>query len=149
MTLAIWAWVLAAYDQPGVPEATLALQDNHGQNTSYLLWAVYARATDRGLLDQAAAIARAWDQTALIPIRQARRALKTPLPPINDGAREAFRQDVKALELAAERLLMETLAGLAGQGHAVGAFEALSAAADAWGEAPPAQALADLARVLG
>ena len=90
MTLAIWAWVLAAYDQPGVPEATLALQDNHGQNTSYLLWAVYARATDRSLLGRAAATARAWDQTALIPIRQARRALKTPLPPINDGAREAF-----------------------------------------------------------
>jgi uncharacterized protein (TIGR02444 family) len=89
MTVAIWAWVLAVYDRPGVPEATLALQDNHGQNTSFLLWAVYARATDRGLLDQAAAIARAWDQTALIPIRQARRALKTPLPPINDGARNA------------------------------------------------------------
>ena len=136
MTVAIWAWVLAAYDQPGVPEATLALQDNHGQNTSYLLWAVYARATDRSLLGRAAATARAWDQTALIPIRQARRALKTPLPPINDGAREAFRQDVKALELAAERLLMETLAGLAGQGHAVDAFEALSAAAAAWSSKP-------------
>jgi len=149
MTVAIWAWVLAAYDQPGVPDATLALQDNHGQNTSYLLWAVYARATDRGLLDRAAATARAWDQMALIPIRQARRALKTPLPPIDDGAREAFRQDVKALELAAERLLMETLAGLAGQGHGGGALEALSAAAEAWGEAPPARALADLARVLG
>jgi uncharacterized protein (TIGR02444 family) len=131
MTVAIWAWVLAAYDQPGVPDATLALQDNYGQNTSYLLWAVYARATDRSLLNRAAATARAWDQTALIPLRQARRALKTQLPPIDDGAREAFREKVKTLELAAERLLMETLAGLADQGHGVGAFEA------------------DLARVLG
>jgi uncharacterized protein (TIGR02444 family) len=147
--VAIWEWVLAVYDRPGVPDATLALQDNHGQNTSFLLWAVYARATDRGLLDKAAATARAWDQTALIPLRQARRALKTPLLPIDDGAREAFRQDVKALELAAERLLMEALAGLADQGYGVGALEALSAAAEAWGEAPPAPALADLARVLG
>ena len=147
--MAIWEWVLAVYDRPGVPDATLALQDNHGQNTSFLLWAVYARATDRGLLDRAAATARAWDQTALIPLREARRALKPPLPPIDDGAREAFRQDVKALELAAERLLMETLAGLADQGHAASTLEALSAAADAWGEAPPAQTLADLARVLG
>ena len=62
---------------------------------------------------------------------------------------EAFRQEVKALELAAERLLMETLAGLADQGHGASTLEALSAAADAWGEAPPAQTLADLARVLG
>jgi uncharacterized protein (TIGR02444 family) len=147
--MVIWDWVLAAYDRPGVPAATLALQDTHGQNTSYLLWAVYAGAANKDVLDQAAATARAWDQTALLPLRQARRALKPPLPPVEDCAREAFREDVKALELAAERLLMETLAGLADRSDGIGALAALTAAADAWGEPPPARLLADLANALG
>jgi hypothetical protein len=42
----IWDWALAAYGRPGVPEAALALQDRHGQNTSFLLWAVWAETDD-------------------------------------------------------------------------------------------------------
>lgn len=147
--MTIWAWALKAYERPGVPAATLTLQDDYGQNTSYLLWAVYAGATDRPLLEQAAATARAWDQAALGPLRQARRALKAPLPPVDDRARQAFREDVKALELAAERLLMETLAGLAGPSDSVGTLETLDAAASVWGQTPPAHLLADLALALG
>ena len=40
--MSLWDWSLEAYGQPGVPEACLALQDGHGQNTSLLLWAVWA-----------------------------------------------------------------------------------------------------------
>src|SRR5262249_34016824 len=40
--MSLWEWTLEAYARPGVPEATLSLQDRHGQNTSYLLWAVWA-----------------------------------------------------------------------------------------------------------
>jgi uncharacterized protein (TIGR02444 family) len=147
--VAIWAWVLEAYERPGVPAATLTLQDDHGQNTSYLLWAVYAGATDKNLLERAAAAARTWDQTALTSLRQVRRALKPPLPPIDDRARQALREDVKSLELAAERLLMETLESLAARTNGVSTLEALTAAAGVWGEAPPAHVLADLAKALG
>ena len=36
--MSLWDWTLKAYAQGGVPEACLALQDAHGQNTSLLLW---------------------------------------------------------------------------------------------------------------
>ena len=147
--MAIWEWVLEAYARPGVPQAALALQDAHGQNTSFLLWAVHAEAKDPALLARAAAAARAWDRTALSPLREVRRALKPALPPFDDHAREALREDVKGLELASERLLMETLDHMAHRGGGAPALTALDAASAAWGEPAPAQALAALAAALG
>ena len=147
--MAIWEWVLEAYARPGVPEACLRLQDDHGQNTSYLLWAVHAEVKDADLLARAAAAARRWDLTALVPLREVRRGLKPPSPPVDDAARLALREDVKRLELAAERLLLETLDGMSqGQGGAH-ALEALEAASKAWDKPAPAGALAELAAALG
>jgi len=148
--MAIWDWALEAYARPGVPEACLTLQDEYGQNTSLLLWAVQAEVKDPALLARAAEAARAWDRTALVPLREVRRALKAPLPPIPDHGRLALREEVKALELAAERLLMETLEDLSkdsrGGAHAL---EALEAASQAWDKPAPAGALAELAAALG
>lgn len=147
--MAIWEWVLEAYARPGVPEACLTLQDSHGQNTSYLLWAVHAEVKDAELLARAAAATRAWDTTALTPLRDVRRALKAPMPPVDDQARLAFREGVKELELASERLLMETLDAMAHRGGGAHALEALQAASAAWGKPAPADALAALAAALG
>lgn len=147
--MAIWEWALEAYARPGVPEACLRLQDEYGQNTSLLLWAVHSEVKDPELLKKAAAAARAWDATALKPLRDVRRALKPPLPPVDDAARLALREDVKGLELAAERLLLETLDGMS---HGLGgahALEALEAASKAWDKPAPAGALAELAAALG
>jgi uncharacterized protein (TIGR02444 family) len=94
--MGIWDWALGAYARPGVPEACLALQDTHGQNTSLLLWAVYARVSDADLLERGAEATRAWDRTVLVPLREVRRALKPPQPPIPDSDREPLREDVKA-----------------------------------------------------
>jgi uncharacterized protein (TIGR02444 family) len=148
--MAIWEWVLEAYARPGVPEACLRLQDAFGQNTNLLLWAVWAEAKDPALLARAAEVTRAWEASAVRPLREARRALKAPLPPVDDGAREALREDVKAAELRAERVLLETLAELAhdtrGGAHAL---EALKAASAAWQPAAPDMELAALAGALG
>ena len=43
----------------------------------------------------AAEAARAWDRTALVPLREVRRGLKAPLPPVDDRAREALREEVR------------------------------------------------------
>ena len=146
--MGIWDWALEAYGRPGVPEACLTLQDAHGQNTSLLLWAVWAEVADAALLARAAEATRAWDGKALTPLRDIRRALKAPHPPVADGAREDLREDVKAAELTAERILLETLAGLShGKGGAP-ALTALEAASAAWGNAAPADALAALAAAL-
>ena len=146
--MAIWEWVLEAYARPGVPQACLTLQDEHGQNTSYLLWAVHAEVKDAALLGRAAEAARAWDRTALTPLREVRRGLKPALPPFDDRAREALREEVKGLELASERLLMETLDAMAHKGGGAHALEALEAASAAWGKPAPADALAALAAAL-
>lgn len=148
MTVAIWDWVLAAYGRPGVPAATLALQDLHGQNTSYLLWAVHARTTNADLLVRAAAAARAWDQAALVPLREVRRALKPSLAPFPDDQREALREAVKALELASEKLLMETLDGLSHERGDAAVLYVLHAASQAWGPPVPDETLAALAAAL-
>lgn len=145
----IWDWALEAYARPGVADACLALQDAHGQNTSLLLWAVYAEVRDPARLARAAEAARDWDRTALVPLREVRRGLKPPLPPFNDGARLALRDRVKDLELGAERLLLETLDRLSGGRGGAPALEALTAASAAWGRPAPANALAELAAALG
>ncbi|MBR7618410.1 TIGR02444 family protein [Phenylobacterium sp. 20VBR1] len=147
--MSLWDWTLEAYGQAGVPQATLALQDAHGQNTSFLLWAVWAEGPGPEALSQAVAAAKSWDAAVLVPIRDVRRTLKAAMPPVDDGAREGLREDVKAAELRAERVLMETLEGIAGAssgGH--GALAALQAASAAWGRPAPDDALAVLARAL-
>jgi uncharacterized protein (TIGR02444 family) len=147
--MSLWDWTLEAYCQPGVPEACLVLQDDHGQNTSLLLWAVWAEASDPDLLARASKAARRWEATALVPLRVVRRALKAPLPPVADNAREGLREDVKAAELRAERVLMETLEAMSDGRGGAHALAALEAASKAWGKPAPANALAVLAAALG
>jgi uncharacterized protein (TIGR02444 family) len=135
--MSLWDWTLAVYGRPGVPEACLTLQDAHGQNTSFLLWAVWAEAGDPALLERAAAVARAWEGAVLAPLRTVRRTLKAPAPPVDD---------VKAAELRAERVLMETLEAMSPDARGgTPALQALKAASAAWGRPAPDQALAALA----
>ena len=148
--MSLWGWTLEAYARPGVPEACLELQDEYGQNTSYLLWAVWAEGADAATLQAAATAGRYWDETVLKPIRAVRRTLKARFDEVDDGAREGLREDVKAAELRAERVLMEAFEAL-GEHRRGGrpALEALKAASRAWGPPAPDEALARLARALG
>jgi uncharacterized protein (TIGR02444 family) len=147
--MSLWDWTLEAYAQAGVPEATLALQDTHGQNTSYLLWAVWAEGPDAEALRRGAEAAKAWDAAVLKPLREVRRRLKPAFPPVEEAAREGLREDVKAAELRAERVLMETLETLApARSGGLPALEALKTASAAWGRAAPDDALAGLAAAL-
>jgi uncharacterized protein (TIGR02444 family) len=139
--MSLWDWTSAAYGRPGVADACLALQDEHGQSAPYLLWAVWARADDRQLLVAAAAVVRAWEAVATLPLRRVRRELKAPSPPIADSDREFVRTGAAEAELAAEKALLQALEELTPtppRGRASPA-QALTAAAEAWsGEAAPA-----------
>jgi uncharacterized protein (TIGR02444 family) len=147
--VSLWEWTLEAYGREGVPQVCMTLQDAHGQNTSFLLWAVWAEAGDPALLARAAEAAKAWDAKVLSRIREIRRTLKPAFPPVDDAAREGLREDVKAVELRAERVLMETLADFAGAASGgTHALAALQAAAKAWGKPAPDDLLAQLAQAL-
>jgi len=123
-----WDWAVAAYDRPGVAEACLDLQDRYDQNVPLLLWAIWRG----GDLPAAVALARQWEAEVTGPLRGVRRRLKG-----RPGA-EALREQVKAVELEAERTLMRQLEILAAP---VVDDAALRAVADAYGAPPPAAAL--------
>lgn len=145
--MTFWDWAVAAYARPGAAEDCLELQDAHGQSVPYLMWAAWAAAEGRRLTPQGvargAALARAWEDAAVGPLRQVRRRIKSPIEDLDEDAREAVRAKVKAVELAAERALMEALAGLApSPGPApIPWAEALAQAGAAWRPAAPADVL--------
>ena len=152
--MSYWDWAVKAHGREGVDAALTGLQDSHGQCVAYLLWAAWAAQEGRPLsaeaLAQGAALAKRWEGAATMPLRSARRHLKTPAPPIPDAAREALREQVRKAEFAAERLLMETLESLApgAAGEPADATDALLAAATAWSRTLPQPELANLAALL-
>ncbi len=104
-----WAFALAIYAKPGVAEACLALQDEAGVDVMLLLTATFAAVKHRVLLtaheirvlDEAC---RPWREQIVRPLRTIRSGLKTGPQPAPSNATEPFRSQVKALELAAEKL---------------------------------------------
>jgi uncharacterized protein (TIGR02444 family) len=147
--MSLWDWALATYAYPGVAEACLDLQDRHGQNVPFLLWAAWAQSSDPAMLRAAADAARGWDAVAVAPLRATRRKLVLPVPPIGDEAREALRETVREAEFAAERLLMETLEARTGERRGgISTLESLRGAALAWGRTAPDDALHQLAAAI-
>jgi uncharacterized protein (TIGR02444 family) len=154
--VSLWGWALAAYARPGVAPACLVLQDAHGQNVPLLLAAGWACLEGRALDAKAAAgLARNWETAVVSPLRAVRRALKLPAPAIDDPSREALRSRVKAVELDAERLLLETLERLSvfGAGDRLDTETAIGAAASHYADlagvaGPPRAAIKNLSDLI-
>lgn len=114
-----WRFSLATYRKPGVAEACLALQDGFGVDVNVLLFALWLGTQGRRLddvemqfvLDEAVG----WARDVVVPLRSMRRRLKGDAPLVAPAAAQAFRAQVKQLELEAERLEQEALHGLAGR----------------------------------
>lgn len=102
-----WQFSGTVYARPGVAEACLELQDRHGLDVNLLLFCAWAgvrgRRFDGGDIGLLRSASRPWHDNVVGPLRAARRWLKqqTVVP---DELGEAFREDVKALELQAEML---------------------------------------------
>ncbi|HUH09349.1 MAG TPA: TIGR02444 family protein [Brevundimonas sp.] len=147
----LWTWAVAAYEAPGVAEACLSLQDHNEQNVPLLLWAAWVAVTgrrpDEETIEAACDAARAYDTVITAPLRAVRRTLKAPIPDIEDAHREALRQQVKALELDAERRLMLELEALAPapSGAPRRAIDGLAETAKLWTRVVPRPALTTLA----
>jgi hypothetical protein len=72
-----------------------------------------------------------------------RRRLKTPFPPVADADRARLRGEVAAVELAAEKILLDALGALTpeARGVEVDALAALRLAAARWGGSPSEESL--------
>ena len=145
-----WDWALEVYARPAVGAACLSLQDGHGQNPPYLLWAAWRAAEGRHADNKSAyALVRRWDAEIGAPLRGVRRTLKQSMAGIADAPREAFRDSVKGVELAGERVLMESLEAVTGEpGPPRDLLEGLREAAQATGDPPRDAALQQLADAL-
>ena len=151
---AFWDWAVRAYARPGAAEACLALQDAQGQNVPLMLWAVWrarsGAAPDNATVAQAADIAQQWEQAAVSPLRGVRRSLRSPLNGPAERDREGLRQQVKAVELEAERLVMAALEALGQTAAApeVAEAELLARVSAAYGGPLPPEAFGDLLAAL-
>ncbi len=147
--VSLWDFAVATYRRPGVEEACLALQDDHRQCVPLLLWRLWVldRVIDATDLRRAVDVARKWETAVVAPLRSVRRGLRESFPAVADDARLALREKLKAAELLAERVLLESLERLTiagGSAHA-DAIAALAELVDAWGGDAPAPLLARLA----
>ena len=127
-----WRFSLDFYGRPGVAAALLALQDGGGRDVNLILFALWLGLSGRGRLDlrrlqSAERLARRATRRLVAPLRTLRRGLKSdPAPDV-----QAFREQVKKLELAGERLAQGRLAALGGSAApGLPAAERLAAASD-------------------
>jgi uncharacterized protein (TIGR02444 family) len=152
--MSFWDWAVKTYARPGVAEACLELQDRHAQSVLYLLWAAWAAGAGRALtpshLAAGAKLAARWDEAAIRPLREIRRRLKPPFPGLEETAKSALREQIKAVELKAERVLIDALEALApaAAGAPLLAAQALAAAGAAWPSPAPRPAIETLAQKL-
>jgi uncharacterized protein (TIGR02444 family) len=104
-----WSFALAIYARPGVADACLTLQNEAGVDVMLLLTTTFAAVKHCVLLtpheiralDEAC---RPWREQIVRPLRTIRSGLKKGPQPAPGNATEPFRSQVKALELAAEKL---------------------------------------------
>ena len=113
-----WRFSLGFYRRAGVADACIALQEEAGVDVNLLLFLLWHATSQRQLsAAEVSALEKKvapWRNTAVIPLRTVRRALKSP-DLVNETAlvpaatAELFRTRIKAVELEAERLQQEAM----------------------------------------
>ncbi|MGC1841242.1 MAG: TIGR02444 family protein [Pseudolabrys sp.] len=97
-----WRFSLRVYDQEGVPNECLELQDLHGVNVNLLLFCAWigpqAITLNRSDIEGATQIVAHWDAMVVRPLRSARQEMKA------DPDMAIVRARVKAMEIEAERI---------------------------------------------
>ncbi len=112
-----WNYSLRLYARPGVSEACLRLQDEHGLDVNLVLFCIWAGLAGPGRLTRDelnAAIARGsqWQTNVVEPIRTIRRTLKQDALGADEELVAFFRPRAQALELDGEHVEQLLLASL-------------------------------------
>ena len=116
-----WRFSVKFYAVPDVAQACIELQDRAKVDVNvlfFLLWnATQNRALSHAEVAELDRMIGAWRDATVIPLREVRRALKSPPPVMAPDAAEGFRTRIKAVELEAERLQQEAMYDLAQSGR--------------------------------
>jgi len=108
-----WRFSVKFYAVPGVAPACIELQDRANVDVNvlfFLLWnATEMRALNAAEVGEVESAIGVWRDMAVVPIRNVRRALKSPPSVVTPETAEGFRTRIKAVELEAERLQQEAL----------------------------------------
>ena len=110
----LWNFALELYARAGVEQACLELQEAGGDVCLLLTGAWLQRRGVRCLderLQALQALAGPWQREVVTPLRQTRRNWRTAAT--QDAALTALREQIKKVELQAERVLLERLQALA------------------------------------
>ncbi|MGE0653862.1 MAG: TIGR02444 family protein [Alphaproteobacteria bacterium] len=110
-----WTFSLEIYSSKAVQDACVELQDVSGVDVNVMLYVLWLADRGRRLsVEDVRAVLGAvdgWRAQVVVPLRTARRALKTPPPAFDPAGAEALRTMVKKVELEAERLQQSALYG--------------------------------------
>lgn len=102
-----WHYSVRQYAQPGVAQACLKLQDEHGLDVNMLLYAAWlaseGRQPDRGHLTALARKVEDWRRRVVQPLRELRVQWKGFAPA------EMLREQLQSLELEAERVQQDMM----------------------------------------
>lgn len=114
MSSDLWSFSLATYARPGVEDACLQLQ-TAGANVCLLLCGLWLEqrgvACDEQRAAQLLTLTGSWDADVVQPLRTLRMQWKTRA--VVDAVLKGMRDQIKALELEAERALLSRLEGVA------------------------------------
>lgn len=117
--LSLWDFACTVYAQPLVQQACLDLQDQQDIDVPLLLFCCWSGlgygAADQQALQRAVAFCQQYNQVSVTPLRRLRRQMKVSYCdnwPIVEKRWSLLREQVKAVELESERLLLEGLESL-------------------------------------
>jgi uncharacterized protein (TIGR02444 family) len=111
-----WDFSLRIYASPAVQKACIDLQDGSGIDVNVMLYMLWQAGNGRRVTNEDAARVLAaiepWRIGIVVPLRTARRNLKTAPPALDIAGVESLRAIVKKAELEAERLQQQALYNL-------------------------------------
>ena len=115
---------MRAYSAPGVPDACLSLQNDFGADVNMLLFCCWAGSRheqfEGELFARASEFSSDWAGGVVTPLRSARTWMKTASCEVESVPADAYpqlREQIKAVELLAEKMQLETLESLASSGR--------------------------------
>jgi uncharacterized protein (TIGR02444 family) len=111
-----WTFSLALYGRPGVAPALIGLQDRLGLDVNMLLYCCWAGAAGRALtaadLAEVEAVAEPWQAEVVRPLRSIRRRLRGGFGQLPPDRVETCKARLGELEIEAERIAQEAMAGV-------------------------------------